>query len=181
MRFGDWLRDSRNRLDIVAGLIDGILNALTLASARLMNEGGLTFPIAGKLAAVTACTTSFVFFVAHYAQLRSELVRSARQLNLLSHGRLATTKLGRQILFEAMRAAIVASVCGVAGSAIPLVMALLFPQMPILGLVLTLGLLGLLGWILALSVLGSPFLWAAGLILGGIVVTVIGVNLSILT
>lgn len=181
MRFGEWLRDARNRLDVVAGLIDGILNVLTLAAAKLMNEGGLTLAVAGKLAAVTACTTGFVFFVAHYAQLRSELLRSARQLNLLSHGRLATTKLGRQILLEAILAACVASVCGVVGSAVPIVLALLLPQIPIVGIVLTVALLGVLGWALALSVSGSPFFWAAGLMLGGIAVTVIGAKLSIVS
>lgn len=180
MRFGESLRNTRNRLDVVAGLIDGILNALTLAAARLMSEGGLTLTIAVKLAAVTACTTSFVFFVAHYAQLRSELVRSARQLNLLSHGRLANTKLGRQILREAMLAAFIASICGVAGSAIPMALALVFPQIPILGITLTMVLLAVLGWALALSVSGSPFFWAAGLMLGGVIVTIIGTKLSIL-
>lgn len=32
MKLGDWAHDPRTRLDIVAGLTDGILNALTLAA-----------------------------------------------------------------------------------------------------------------------------------------------------
>jgi hypothetical protein len=94
MKTMTWVRDPRNRLDIVAGLIDGILNALTLAAAKLTMQGTLTLLLVGKVAAIAACTTSFVFFVAHYAQFRSELVRAARELNLLSHGQLATTQLG---------------------------------------------------------------------------------------
>lgn len=180
MMFDEWIRDARNRLDIVAGLIDGILNALTLAAGRLVGEGGPIIATGAKVAAVTACTTSFVFFVAHYAQLRSELVRSARQLNLLSRGRLATTQLGRQILREALRGAIVASVCGVIGSTIPLALSLIIPQLPIVGVVLTISLLGALGWALAISVFGSPLLWATGLMLGGVVVTEIGVRLNII-
>jgi VIT1/CCC1 family predicted Fe2+/Mn2+ transporter len=180
MKFDDWIRDPHNRLDIVAGLIDGILNALTLAAAKLVTQGGLTLSLVGKVAAVTACTTSFVFFVAHYAQLRSELVRSARELNLLSHGHLATTQLGNQILREALWGAVVASVGGVIGSAIPLAMSLAVPELPIVGVALTVVLLGVLGWFLALSVLGSPALWTTGLMLGGVVVTAIGVKLDIL-
>ena len=180
MMFDEWIRDTRNRLDIVAGLIDGILNALTLAAGSLVADGGFTLAAGGKVAAVTACTTSFVFFVAHYAQLRSELVRSAQQLNLLSHGRLATTQLGRQILQEALLAAVVASVCGVVGSTIPLGLSLIVPHLPIVVIVLTISLLGALGWVLALSVFGSPSLWAVGLMVGGIVVTAIGVNLNII-
>jgi VIT1/CCC1 family predicted Fe2+/Mn2+ transporter len=180
MRVDDWMRDSRRQLDVVAGLIDGILNALTLAAARLVTQGGLTLPLVWKVAAVTACTTSFVFFVAHYAQLRSELVRAARELNLSSRGHLATTQLGKQIFYEALWDAVVASVCGIIGSVIPLMMNLAVPQAPIVGIVLTIALLGALGWLLGLSVFGSPALWASGLILGGIVVTVIGVKLDIL-
>jgi hypothetical protein len=181
MKFDDWIQDPRSRLDIVAGLVDGILNALTLASAKLVAQGGLTLATIGKVAAVTACTTSFVFFVAHYAQLRSELVRAARELNLLAHGHLATTQLGKQILQESLWGALVASVCGVIGSTIPLGLSLAAPSLPIVGLALTVALLGLLGWFLASSVFGSPALWAGGLMLGGVVVTAIGIQLDILS
>ena len=180
MMFDEWIRDARNRLDIVAGLIDGVLNALTLAASTLVGQGGLTLATGAKVAAVTACTTSFVFFVAHYAQLRSELVRSARQLNLRSRSHLATTQLGKQILREALLSAVMASICGVIGSTIPIALSLIFPQLPALGVCLTICLLGVLGWALALSVFGSPFLWAVGLMIGGIVVTVIGVKLNII-
>lgn len=180
MKLKAWLQDPRNRLDIVAGLIDGILNALTLASAKLLTQGGMSFLLIGKVGVIGACTTSFVFFVAHYAQLRSELVRSARELNLLSHGRLVTTRLGKQILWESLSGAALASVCGVIGSAIPLAIGLSVPELPFLGIVLAIALLGILGWVLALGVFGSPALWAISLMLGGVAVTVIGMKLDIL-
>lgn len=180
MMFNDWIRESRNRLDIVAGLVDGILNALTLTAGTLLGDGGPTLASGVKVAAVTACTTSFVFFVAHYAQLRSELVHSARQLNLLSRGHLATTQLGAQIFREALGGAAVASLCGVFGSTVPLAASLIAPQFPLIGVALTIGLLGGLGWVLALSVFGSPPRWSTGLMVGGIVVTVIGARLNII-
>jgi hypothetical protein len=155
------------------------LNALALTSAKLVTQGNLTLSLVGKVAAVTACTTSFVFFVAHYAQLRSELVRAARELNLSSKGQLATTQLGKQIFYEALWDALVASVCGVVGSVIPLTIALAIP-IPIVGVGVTIAILGVLGWLLGLSVFGSAALWAAGLILGGIIVTAIGAKLNIL-
>jgi hypothetical protein len=180
MRATTWIRDPRNRLDIVAGLIDGILNSLTLAAAKLTMQGTLTLLLVGKVAAIAACTTSFVFFVAHYAQLRSELVRSARELNLLSHGRLATTQLGRQIMHEAMWGAAVASGCGALGSAFPLAISMALPQAPLAGLFSAIGLLGVLGWLLARNVFGSPVVWSGGLMLGGIVVTLIGMKLNVI-
>jgi hypothetical protein len=132
------------------------------------------------VAAITACTTSFVFFVAHYAQLRSELIRSARELNLLSHGKLATTRLGTQILHEAIWGAVIASVCSVIGSTLPLAISLAVPQVPMVGLAFAISSLGLLGWLLARKVFGSPVWWAGGLMLGGIAVTTIGVRLNVL-
>lgn len=175
-----WLQDPRHRLDIVAGLIDGVLNSLTLAAAKLTAQGTLTLVLVGKVAAITACSTSFVFFVAHYAQLRSELTRSARELNLLSHGQLATTRLGRQILHEAIWDAVIASVCGVIGSALPLAISLAAPDVPMAGAAFGISLLGVLGWLLARNVFGSPISWAGGLIFGEIVVTMIGVKLDVL-
>jgi hypothetical protein len=175
-----WLQDPRHRLDIVAGFIDGILNSLTLAAAKLTTQGGLTLLLVGKVAVITACTTGFVFFVAHYAQLRSELIRSARELNLLSHGKLATTRLGTQILLEAIRGAITASVCSVFGSTLPLAISLAVPQVPMAGLVFAICLLGFLGWLLARNIFGSPVSWAGGLMLGGIAVTMVGVRINVL-
>jgi VIT1/CCC1 family predicted Fe2+/Mn2+ transporter len=176
-----WIAEPRHRLDIVAGLIDGILNALTLSAAKLITRGGLDPSLVLKVAAVTACTTSFVFFVAHYAQLRAELIRAARELNILSRGHLVTTQLGKQIFREALVDAAVASVCGIVGSTIPLTMSLVAPEFPFVVIGLTIALLGALGCWLAFSVFGSPVLWASGLMLGGGAVTMIGVKLDILS
>jgi hypothetical protein len=175
-----WIGQRRHRLDIVAGLIDGILNALTLAAAKLITRDGLTLSLVVKVGGVTACTTSFVFFVAHYAQLRSELVHAARELNILSRGHLATTQLGKQIFREALLNAAIASVCGIVGSTIPLALSLIAPALPFVGIALTIASLGGLGCWLGASVFGSPVLWASGLMLGGGVVTMIGARLAIL-
>lgn len=73
MKVFDFVRHPNNRLDIVAGLIDGILNALTLAAGRLIHTGGegATQSLALRVSVAAGATTIFVFFVAHYAQLRS--------------------------------------------------------------------------------------------------------------
>jgi predicted membrane protein (TIGR00267 family) len=176
-----WLHKRHNRLDIVAGLIDGILTALTLAAAKILHAGSLTLGLAGKVGAFSAFTTIFVFFVAHYVELRAELVRAERELNLLSHGQLATTQLGRQVLREAAAGAAVASVCSLLGAMLPLLLALVFPGMPLAGLALTVLLLGILGALLAWSTFGSPTIWAIAMMLGGVVLAVVGVKLDIVS
>jgi predicted membrane protein (TIGR00267 family) len=176
-----WLHARHNRLDIVAGLIDGILTALTLAAAKILHVGSLTLGLAGKVGAFSACTTIFVFFVAHYTEFRTELVRSERELNLLSHGRLATTQLGRQVLREAAAGAAVASICSLLGAMLPLLLALMFPGTPLVGLALTVLLLGVLGALLAWSTFGSPMAWAIAMMAGGIILAAIGVKLDIVS
>lgn len=175
-----WLRAPHNRLDLVAGFIDGILTALTLAAGKLLHQSsGVSLTLVAKVGAVGACTTIFVFFVAHYAELRAELVRSERELNLLSHGRLATTRLGRRVLREALFGAVVASVCSFLGAVIPLLFSLMLPGLPLLGLALTVLLLGALGALLAWSTFGSPVVWSIAMMTGGIVLTIVGVQLDI--
>jgi hypothetical protein len=100
----DLVRHPNNRLDVVAGLIDGMLNALALAAGRLLHAGGegVTISLALRVSVAAGATTIFVFFVAHYAQLRLELVRHERELNFTTHGRLAATSLGRRVFFESL-------------------------------------------------------------------------------
>jgi len=179
MRFSDWLLSPRHRLDVVAGLVDGILSALTLAAGKLLDPGGNTLSLVVKVSIATACTTLFVFFVAHYAQLRADLVYAERELNLLSHGRLATTRLGRQALHDSFAAAMIASFCGLIGSAMPLLLSHLLPGPPLIGVGLTIGFLGILGAILARGFFGSASTWALALMAGGVILTVVGVKLDI--
>jgi predicted membrane protein (TIGR00267 family) len=181
MKMLEWLASPRRRLDIVAGIVDGILNALILAAGKILqNDGGASVELAVKVGVVTASTTMFVFFVAHYADLRSELVHAERELNLLSHGRLATTQLGRQAMRESLIGALVASICGLAGVTIPLLLTFTLPGPPVLGLIVTIGLLAVLGTILARSFYGSPWVWAIALMTGGALLTFIGAKLDII-
>jgi hypothetical protein len=58
------IRDPSNRLDVVAGLIDVILNALTLAAGRLAHAGGggVTLSFALRVSIAAGVTTIFGFF-----------------------------------------------------------------------------------------------------------------------
>ena len=61
------------------GLADGIVNALTLASATVLHGRGLTAWLGLRVGAVALVTAAFTIFVAEYAQLRSELTRAERE------------------------------------------------------------------------------------------------------
>lgn len=181
MRAIDLIRHPSNRLDVVAGLIDGILNALALAAGRLMQTGGegATLSLALRVSIAAGATTIFVFFVAHYAQLRLELVRHERELNFTTHGRLAATALGRRVFFEALYKALLASSFSVAGALFPLIICALVPTPVWLGLGITIIALGGLGGLLAKTFYGSPWIWSTALFIGGIALTVVGMKLNL--
>ena len=174
-----WLTRPRNRLDIVAGFVDGILNALTLAAGKLLDGGGADLMLAVRVGAASGLTTVFVFFVAHYAELRADLSRAERQLNLTAHGKLATSRLGRRALLRSIGGAALASVCGVLGSVVSLLLCVWLPRPPWLGVAGDIGLLGLLGALLARSFQGRSWFWAILIMVGGAVLTWIGVKIDI--
>jgi predicted membrane protein (TIGR00267 family) len=181
MSIQNWLESPRTRLDVAAGLVDGMLNALVLVAGKLLRPdgGGATLELALRVGAASALTTLFVFFVAHYAELRAELYRAEKELSLLTHGKLAAGELGRRAIRDAFAGALLAALCGLAGSLVPLVLCYELPDPYWLGIVLTIGLLGLLGAVLARSFRGNLGLWALAIMLGGIAMTWIGVQLDI--
>jgi VIT1/CCC1 family predicted Fe2+/Mn2+ transporter len=167
-------------VDIVAGLVDGILTALTLSAGRLLEPGGISVALAVRVGAAAGLTTVFVFFLAHYAEMRAELVHAEKQLSLAAHGRLVAGTLGRQIFRESLGGACIAAACSLGGATLPLLLSALTPGPWWVGVALTLVILGVLGALLASSLYGSRRLWAIALVAGGIALTAIGERLKIM-
>jgi predicted membrane protein (TIGR00267 family) len=181
MKLFDFISHPNNRLDVVAGLIDGILNALALAAGRLVHTGGegATLDLALRVSVAAGVTTIFVFFVAHYAELRLELVRHERELNFTEHGRLAATNLGRRVFIESLNKAILAAAFSLIGALFPLILCFLLPSPIWLGLTITIVALGILGALLAKTFYGSLVLWGIGLFIGGIALAFVGMKLDL--
>jgi len=167
-------------LAAILGFSDGILTALTLAAGRLTNAAQpVTVGLGLRIGAGALFSGAFVFFVARYTELRNELIRSERQLNLTSHGRLAASRLGSAVLYEAIQAGATSSVASFCGALIPLMAAAIAPHhrwTSILAALLTLAALGL-G--LARAVHGSTLRWVSSLVLGGGLLSLLGVFLKI--
>jgi predicted membrane protein (TIGR00267 family) len=181
MNLWGWFVRPKHRLDLVAGLCDGILTALTLASGRLFNAAvPMDLSLALRVAIAAAISGGFILFVAHYAELRGELVHAERQLNLLSHGHLASTRLGRAVLREAIAGALIAGSCSFGGALLPLGVGALLPQMPECAIAVALGTLALLGGILGRVAYGNPFGWSISLLLGGLLLAYVGFRLEII-
>ena len=171
---GTWL------LPVGLGTSDGILTALVLASASLVRGiGSMTFGLAGRVSTAALITAAFTYFVADYANLRSQLRRAEHQLNITTAGRLATSRLGRRIRRDALRSTVLAGACSFLGALIPLLLAAALPSCPWIALVAAICALGGLGLVLAHAVDGGRCRWAMLTMLSGLVLAVIGAQLDI--
>jgi predicted membrane protein (TIGR00267 family) len=180
MKVRDWLVTPAVRLDIVAGIVDGVLTALTLTASKMLSgAGAIDLGLAVRVSIAAGLTTVFVFFLAHYAQLRSDLIRAERQLNVLRHGRLAKTNLGRQVLIESLAGASLAAVCSVVGAFTPMFLVINTPGPPWIGYLVTIAILAGLGLALARSFNGSLIAWAVALVVIGLGLTGVGTFLRI--
>jgi VIT1/CCC1 family predicted Fe2+/Mn2+ transporter len=175
-----WLSKRERRLSCVAGLCDGILSALTLAAGPLLGGRAMSISLAFRVAFGALAAGAFMFFVAHYAELRGELIHAERQLNLTSRGHFATTRLGTVVLCDAAIAAVIASVSTFVGALFPLLVSAFFPRPVWLSIAVAIAALGFLGMGLAKSIVGSRIRWGAALVLGGVSVCLIGLKLHIL-
>jgi predicted membrane protein (TIGR00267 family) len=165
---------------MVLGVTDGLLNALALsAGAIVRGEGGVTVNLALRVGVAAFITAAFSMFVADYVERRSRLVRASRELNLTEPGRLASTRLGKDVVRESVWATTVAAVFSFVGALLPLLVGALLPGSTWVVLVLAVVALGALGWTLGKVALGSPIRWAGLMLAGGVVVTVIGTQLQI--
>jgi hypothetical protein len=180
MKVRTWLATPAVRLDIVAGVVDGVLTALTLTAAKMLSGGsGIDLALAIRVSVAAGLTTIFVFFLAHYAQLRGDLIRAERQLNVLRHGRLARSNLGRQVLLESLAGASLAALCSVVGAFTPMILAIAAPGPSWVGYIATIAILAGLGLALAKSFGGSLIAWAIALVLIGLCLTAVGTVLRI--
>jgi predicted membrane protein (TIGR00267 family) len=176
----DWIFRRDRCLPLVAGLCDGILTALTLAAGRMLDASHpMTLGTALRVAVGAFASGAFIFFVGHYAQLRGELVHAERELSLAAHGRFARSRLGAAVRRDALIATLLGSVSSFLGAVVPSAVSALVPAQAWLGIATALGILGLLGVALALTLFGSPARWTLALVVCGILLAYLGVRLRI--
>lgn len=167
-------------LPLVLGLVDGILNALTLGAGSLLGGSHhVTIGLALRIGAAAFASAAFAFFVAKYAELRGVLVRAGRQLSLREDQRLQQTDLGRRAASEALTATAIVCTASFCGAALPLLAGAILPGPAWLAIVLALAVLGALGLGLAHVLDGDWFRWSAALVGGGVLLTAIGAELKI--
>jgi predicted membrane protein (TIGR00267 family) len=181
MKLAEKLGRSGALLPAVMGLADGILTALTLAAGLLIhNSRSLTLAFAVRVAAGAFFSGAFVYFVAKYSEFRHQLAHAERELSLASHGQLAVTRLGRTIIREALVNAVISSAAALVGALGPLCTAVIFPRYHWAPVDAALIALALLGAALAKMMYGSVLRWSLTLILGGALLTAVGIKLAIL-
>ena len=172
-----WSR--RFLLPLSLGVADGIINALTLASAAVIHGNGLTISLALRVAAVALISSVFTVFVAEYGQLRADLARAEHELSFTRSGRMAAGHLGRQVVREAAVASAVASGASFVGALVPLLAGAVIAAYSWSALIVSIGALGILGGALATAVGGRRRHWITAMIVMGAAVAAVGVGLDI--
>jgi predicted membrane protein (TIGR00267 family) len=180
MRTVSWILNRQNRFDLIAGLCDGVLTALTLAAGKLIDSDSLlTVGLSIRVAIAAAIPGAFVFFVSHYAVLRGELVEAERQLSMTAHGRLTSSRLGKAALREATGRAVLASASSFCGALLPLIVGSGIPGFRWLAIAVALAFLALLGTFLGRTVYGQPLRWGGGMLFSGAALAYVGLHLKI--
>ena len=157
------------------GLADGILNALTLASASLVGDSAhVTVSLAFRIAVAALVTAGFAVFVAAYAEARGGLRHAARQLSMPTEESLLTTQLGRNAVRDACQQCLFAMGSSLLGALAPLLVAAALPGPSWIAAAIAIAALGALGVGLASVVVASRIRWALALTIGGVAVTAIG-------
>jgi predicted membrane protein (TIGR00267 family) len=166
---------------LLLGLIDGILTVLVLATGHVLKHGEtpITLSLSLKVAFATAVSGACIYFFSEYSRQRHRLIHAEKQLNLATHGKLATTQLGRQIFKETLWGVVVSSIFNFAGAMLPLSVAMLFPQMQWIAILIALLMLVLLGVGIASLVYGNAVAWSLSLVLAGVFVAFIGYKLNV--
>lgn len=165
---------------ILLGLIDGVLTVLVLATGHVLRGGDpLTFLLTLKLSFAASFSGVGVYFFFQYSQLRHRLIRAERELNLVSHGHFATTNLGKRVLREAIIGTVISFFFNFLGAMIPLVVAVLFPKISWISILIALLFLFILGILLSRMVYGSAVKWIIALVLTGIIVGYVGFKLNV--
>ncbi|MBN6742374.1 hypothetical protein JKG47_18010 [Acidithiobacillus sp. MC6.1] len=163
----------REIFPIVLGLADGTCTALVLASQKMMT-GGIDVWQGFRICIITSASGFLPLWVAEYAGLRSDLVRMAKQLNMVSAHALQKSDLGLQTLRSSWFMASLATASSFGGAAIPLTMAIFFPRLIFLPLVAANFTLMGVGLVLGYWVQGARWKWALGLMGIGNVLAVLG-------
>jgi predicted membrane protein (TIGR00267 family) len=165
---------------LLLGLIDGILTVLALATGHVMRPGILlSIGLSLRVALGASLSGAFIYSFSEYSRQRHRLIHAERELNLARHGKLATTRLGKQIIKETAIGMIISSFFNFFGVMIPLCFAVLFPKIQWVAIAIALLMLAVLGLLLARLVFGSSLLWIIALLSAGIIVSLIGYALDI--
>lgn len=167
-------------LPVGLGLADGVLNALTLASASLIGHGAhVTVSLAVRLSVAALVTAGFSVFVGVYSEERGALRHAARQVNLTNEAGLVSTRLGQIALRRALGQAGLASASSLLGALLPLLLAAALPGPGWVASAVAISALGVLGAGLAWTLLGNRLMWTIALVAGGAGATGIGLWIRI--
>lgn len=175
-----WFFKRDQLVPLLNGICYGLLTALAFAGGELFHgQKSIDFSLALHIAIATPFVSSFVAFIVNYTQERNELIRWEKQLNITSSGRLAATKLGKEVLLDVIKKTLLTFVFTFLGTLCTLSIIIFLPKNPLLIISFIVLLLGFLGNALSHIIYGNAIRWTVGFIIAGLLITYIGIILHI--
>jgi VIT1/CCC1 family predicted Fe2+/Mn2+ transporter len=166
---------------IAIGVTDGIITTLMLVSALIIHHLYIDISLAIRVAFGSAFVGTFSYFIAEYSSMRVQLSRESRHLNLSSPAYLLRSQPGRDILKESVLYTSLTGICSFSGSFIPLIFEVLIPSNGYIAITVAVLALAMTGFVISRSISGNPFFWVTLMVFLGVIVSVIGNALQLIS
>ncbi|MCL4323112.1 MAG: hypothetical protein M1498_01485 [Candidatus Thermoplasmatota archaeon] len=163
------------------GAIDGLITSLMITSNAIISKSNVMFETALRISMGSAVVGAASFFVAEYGRLRQGEYRIARLLNPSMTQNESRSHVIRRNLTDAFRGGSFSFIMGFIGAAIPILSYSVLHAEGIYSLTFSYFALGMLGIFLGKSSGGKMSNWFLSLVILGVIMTVVGYFLKIVS
>ncbi len=161
------------------GTIDGLITALMIASRAILQDNLISSDFALRIALGSSVVGASSYLVAEYGRLRAEDAVVYRHLRPQGKSRIST-RINREIFFDAFKGGAISLVMGFVGASIPLLSFSLFPKYHFLSPALSYITLVVLGMALGRRSGGRMILWSISLVILGLSLTILGFFIEVI-
>ncbi len=163
------------------GAIDGLITSLMITSNAIISKSNIMLEAALRISLGSAVVGAASFFVAEYGRLRQGEYRIAHLLKPSSNPGQSKTSVMKRNLSDAFKGGSLSFIMGFVGAAIPIVSYSLLHRGGVYSLTFSYLALGIMGIFLGKSSGGKASNWFISLVILGVIMTVAGYYLRIVS
>ena len=162
------------------GTIDGIITALMIASRAILSDTAMSLDLSVRIALGSSVVGASSYLVAEYGKLRAEDSLVYRHLRPQGSRRLRN-EVNIELFVDAFRGGSISMLMGFVGAAIPLISYSLFERIQGISIGISYLTLILMGVILGRKSGGKILLWSTSLVILGLLMTLLGYYVRVIS